>query len=222
MDEKPKEVAWSETAGWHEPKDEKKSIGTQAGEYYYENKDWLNSPYRFLAESLTKSPSQALVTGGVGGALSGYLAGKALQGMSRRPRPSTLPNSILLGATGTAGLAYLLNRMSKKSAAFLGFDSDQKISSELSRDPSIGFSEENALMSMVDELDQNEKSQLAKLLDGAKGASAGFIIAKFLLDLGFTGQILFALAGGFLGNSSRSTNNLDSIQKDIYGNKFRN
>ena len=69
-------------------------------------------------------------------------------------------------------------------------------------DGTINFDQKQQLITMVKQLSESDASKLSKVVGPIIGGGIGFIVAKFLLGLGFSGQVLFSLAGALLGSSS--------------------
>lgn len=83
-----------------------------------------------------------------------------------------------------------------------GFSPDYTnvITNKLMGDMSLSYSDKQELSRMIQSLTESQKSQLSKVIAPMVGGGIGFVVAKFLLGLGFKSQILFSIAGAMIGN----------------------
>jgi hypothetical protein len=218
---------WNEDTGtWTQNKTFAESLGNMAGSLA--SKGFVQKPIGFLLDSLVNSPVRSGLIGMGGLGLMGYGGSKLFNWLSGKRGRKVSPTRAG-GLTGLIGLltGVGLNRYaeSQKTASFdktafmnSMLDPSYEIKAQLARDYTLSFNEKEELAKKVDNLDPQEASQLANILSSAGGAAIGMIIAKFLLKLGFGGQILMAVAGGHIGRSlfAEGRNELDINSGNLY------
>lgn len=86
----------------------------------------------------------------------------------------------------------------------------------LASDPSLNNFQRSQLRAMVAQLSAAQKDTLRQRVSMVAGAGIGALIARFLLNMGLTGTILTALAGGAAGHlfgrpDSRTNGSLTNV-----------
>ena len=141
-------------------------------------------------------------------------------------------NIALTGAAGFAGNAMLadhirtvrfnsllenLNKTElKKVSNVLSQPLDTEILNSIRRDMSLNYSQKRELSSLVSNLSPHETTELSSVLKSTIGGGVGYIVAKYLLDLGITGKIILSLIGAVTG-SLFGQNKVDSYTGSLYG-----
>lgn len=175
----------------------------------YQLGNWLGKlpeKRRFLApvdrytEWLARNPGKGSVAGGLAGAGAGWLLSKI------RGNDPTIP--MLVGGGLGAGASYAGSRLFshnlgiEKQSFYTHNDSDATtyIQARIANDYRLSHPQRQYLQGMLGQMSPAHRNALADTLKVAGGAGAGAIIAKFLLNLGFTGTILMSLAGAAVGS----------------------
>ena len=189
-------------------------LGGYAGSKLF---NYLNKKITGRKEDKVDAKRVALV-----GSLLGGTAGLGL-GMHHKNvnNPDMWPNALdqstdLLGRTGMDRntLDQARARLPQKTAMFLLAPSAE-IQNEIARDYTLNLTEKDHLMQMVNELPEMHKIQLKSMLASVGGSAIGMIVARYLLKLGFTGQVIASLVGGLVGGSI-GNNALDLNRNNLY------
>lgn len=177
------------------------------------------------------------------GAGLGGLLGAGV-GLARGDSPG---QSALLGAGGLGLVVFLLNRLaqmrdrqantaypkqSSKSAFYSMGDPGQsadplaEVSSKLFSDFSLSSTARAELLKLLPQLSASEAKSLSTAVRSASGAGIGYLVARFLLGLGFTGRVLMSLAGaysGFMsgGNPTNAHGQAVDTRQDVFGRARR-
>lgn len=185
---------------------------------------------KFLTRLGNDVGGTTLTGAGIGAGLGagiGFLRGNASKGA-------------LLGAGSGGLLIYLLNRLAQyrdnqinatygKRASvkqsFYGMtetNPEDLIESKIQSDTTLPSWMRSQLLQFIPQLSDSEARSLASLLRSSAGGGVGYVVAKYLLGLGFTGRVLSALAGAYLGfmigglpNNSQGQE-VDT-KKDVFG-----
>ena len=89
------------------------------------------------------------------------------------------------------------------------------ISQKVMLDQSMSTSQKLSLNSLLEHLNTEQLQSLNELIRRALGASAGWVVARYLLKTGVLGGLLAGAAGSWLASSSP-----DSRPKDMYGRTY--
>jgi hypothetical protein len=191
-------------------------------------KNTVGYPASVYGKALATHPAVGTAAGAVGAGLAGLGAVSLYDYLypDNNENPLDKEKRTLLSVGGTALLgglgSYLLSKGitgQSKKASFLDSNVDAAILNKLSQDFTLSHIAKQQLASNISSMSKSDKSGLLDLLSGVTGAGIGLVIARYLLKLGFTGQLLLTLAGGFLG-STLGGNGLASKDRDVYGRKY--
>jgi hypothetical protein len=228
-------------------------IGFQAGQSLYDaigNKQFLKPVGNWLSNIGTNSGGSAAATalalglGGAGfglltgrnpvswglagagaGALAGYGLSELSKSMTAKRHQRSLSN---LAMRQMDAQRRQRNEETMPKVSYYGMQEENPMSyiqSRMFSDPSLGSSEKAMLMSSLQVLPRESATTLADILRTVGGASVGYIIAKFILNLGGMGQTIGAAAGGLLGASMGSHLPVNKLgervdtQYDLFGRR---
>jgi len=183
---------------------------------------------------MANSPSTAAILAGLGAGGLGYGTSYLVNKLFPKRESEETRTRRNIGITAGTGIlgalsAYLIGKeinrhraspVAKEAAsAFMG-GPDADIIAKISQDFSMTSGAQESLAMQVMQLQPTQKYSLLNLLSGVSGAAIGLIISRFLLKMGFTGQVLLTLAGGFLGSHFGGPKDLDLGRSSVYGESY--
>lgn len=192
----------------------------------------ISAPLKWTTSAMEKHPLLGLGAGallGAGIGTVGTLGMNLWERFRNRHLPedqrpdNNLRGSLLRGAGLTALISGLgaggLSYWHHKNASFMsGGNIANQVINKLGQDPSLSGMQKNQLAGMIQNLPQQQLVQLNTLLGNVTGAGIGALIAKFLLNLGFTGTVLMTLVGGAVGGLIGSSRNQNPMQsQNMFG-----
>jgi hypothetical protein len=200
------------------PEDWAKPLGTMAGSLVSGIGGVASKPLIPFLNVAAKSPLAAslltaAVSGGLGYGLGAYKDwSNGYRGKSNKRRYATI--GALLGGLGSYLPAdYVYRNVPKtaglrqafcKSSFFMDPGVELELRNKISQAQTLSYMERQFLSDAVSNLSTSQQSDLLRLLGGVGGGAIGFVIAKYLLNLGVTGQVLLTLLGALQGGSSNS------------------
>lgn len=123
-----------------------------------------------------------------------------------------LPAALAGGALAGLG-SHLYRGVVKKGSAMDGLN---QINAAIMNDPSLSDADKNSLIKMVGQVPYHNLEGLKRIATTAIGAGVGAAIAKYLMGLGFTGQVLSAIVGGVIGRSFGGP----SVTRNAFGQEY--
>jgi hypothetical protein len=135
------------------------------------------------------------------GALGGYGASELTSSLSRRRNQRGM-QTMAQDEENRQRLQRIQDVTPKVASSYYGMgDTDPMtyIQSRIFADQSMGPADKSMLVSTVQSLPPQQLMTLSDMLRTAAGAAAGYIITRFLLNMGGLGQTLGMAAGGALG-----------------------
>lgn len=203
-------------------------IGYQAGQSMYdalEHKQFLKPLGNYMSTLGRDSGRSALIAalalgaGGAGfgaltgrnpvtwglagagvGALGGYGASQLVSSLANRRRQLAHQNVTSMNSEMKRQQEETENPPFKTAAYYGEGDAMTYIQSHLFADPSMGLQDKAALISSLQSVPPQQLSSLASIIRMAGGAAVGYLVSRFLLNLGSTGQLVGSLAGGVVGS----------------------
>lgn len=228
-------------------------IGFQAGQGLYDamgNKQFLKPVGDWLSNIGTNSGRSAGLTalalglGGAGfglatgrdpltwglagaaaGGLAGYGASELSKSMANHRRQRSLGNMAMMELDEQRKRR---NEETMPKVSYYGMGDQDPMSfiqSKLFSDTSLGASEKAMMMASLQSMPREGATTLASILRTVGGAGVGYIIAKFLLNMGGLGQTVGAGIGGLLGSSMGSNLPVNKLgervdtQYDLFGRR---
>jgi len=195
----PEFAKWYEGANLHKPTPPSTDTFKDLGEWIGEQ-PLVSDSINGVVSSIARGPASAVTHGALYAGIPAYLLAKYLFPDLNSSRVGGV--SSLLG--GLAG--YGLNQAAQptqKSAYFSSYiapeASTDTIASKLAQDPNLNKFEENQLLGIIQTLPSQNQSELRTVISSASGAAVGMLVARYLLKLGITGQLLVSLAGAAIG-----------------------
>ena len=185
----------------------------------------VGKPLEWGLNAMSHSPAASGAYGAAMLGLGGYAGSKLFNYLNKKitgrkedkvdAKRVALVGSLLGGTAGLGlGMHHKNVNLPQKTAMFLLAPSAE-IQNEIARDYTLNLTEKDHLMQMVNELPEMHKIQLKSMLASVGGSAIGMIVARYLLKLGFTGQVIASLVGGLVGGSI-GNNALDLNRNNLY------